>query len=56
MPALAPLIVALLSILGIQISEDVAAALAEHLSVTLGAFAALILAVAKAIQAWKDRR
>ena len=56
MPALAPLIVAILSILGIQISEDAAAVLADNLSATLGAFAVLILAVAKAIDAWRSRK
>jgi NADH:ubiquinone oxidoreductase subunit 6 (subunit J) len=56
MPALAPLIIALLSILGIQISEDAAALMAEHISATVGAVAALIYVLARAIQAWKDRR
>lgn len=56
MPALAPLIVAVLSILGIQISEDAAALMAEHISATVAAIAALVFAVAKAIEAWKARR
>lgn len=56
MPALAPLIVAILSILGIQISEDVATVMAENLTASVVALAALIAALAKAIQAWKDRR
>jgi len=55
MPALAPLIVAILSILGIQISEDVANVMAENITATVVALAALIAALAKAMQAWKDR-
>jgi xanthosine utilization system XapX-like protein len=55
MPALAPLIVAILSILGIQISEDVAAVMADNLTASVVALAALIAALAKAMQAWKDR-
>lgn len=56
MPALAPLIVAILSILGIQISEDVANVMAENITATVVALAALIAALAKAMQAWKDRK
>ena len=56
MPALAPLIVAILSILGIQISEDVAAVVADNITAAIVAFAALVAAVAKGLQAWKDRK
>jgi len=55
MPALAPLIVAILSILGIQISEEVATVVADNLTASVVALAALIAALAKAMQAWKDR-
>lgn len=56
MPALAPFIVAVCTLFGIQISEDVAELLANNLSTTLGAFATLIYALARAMQAWRDRK